>query len=1298
VTIASVEGGLVGALVAGRYQVLEQLGKGGMGAVYVAEQQPLERKVALKVLRGRHHHDAEARERFVREARAASRLNHPNIATVYDFGTAEDGPFLAMELVEGVTLKQKMIRPLPWRRAISLVTQIARGLAAAHCHGIVHRDIKPANIIVSESGDGEWVKILDFGLANMTEEESVELTDQGVVMGTAAYMSPEQCHGVKNDVRSDLYALGVVLFEMLAGRRPFLGGTPTELVIAHATEPPPKLADVTEDVPAAVCALVDRLLSKNPDERPDDGAVLVQALDAIVREIDEADVSAGLSWLPPDRDDAPLGKVTVVFTDIEGSSQLWDRAPKAMRAALDLHDAVMREALRKTGGYEVKTQGDSFMVAFSDELTAIAWALEVQRALVDQPWPAEVSIGADERAAGDDDRARVPGLRVRMGMHVGEPDCRRDPVTGRMDYFGPVVNRAARIESAAHGGQILVGSAVALAIGDGLPPLSAATASRGEHRLKGLDETEELFEVVDESGPQRTFPPPRAQADTERTNLPTLEHTVFVGRAREREAIAERLRSASRLVTLLGPGGTGKTRLSRTIARDALEAGDVDEAWFCELANATDAMELTAAVASALSVPLGGEEAAEDAIELVGRALERRGKVLLVADNLEQVVAAGPATVGVWLELAPELRCVATSREPLGVDGEERFELDPLDTDHGAELFAARVKELGRPPPDDDEAVRELVTALDGMPLAIELAASRAGLMSPRQLVDRLGRRFDLLRGSRRDVSARQATLRGAIDWSWELLSPVEQDAFAQLAAFEGGFSIEAAEEIVDLSAHDGAPFVLDVVQALKEKSLLRTEPVEDHELRLTMLQSIHDYATEKLERSEDGGEGVFQRHAAFFVREGRRKSRETTNRGGRDAMRWLDRNRQNLRAVTARLRDVEPALAVRASLNLMPLLQERDPTSSCCCVIDEAIDIARGVEDDDALLADALLYRADIEQERGNALNALAMIDEAIELVGDTPLRAVALVWRCRALNRLGRLEEGVEALDEAEPLARKAGMNTIVARILMQRGLQAISSADLQTAYFADALKLARRVGSRGLEARILGNMGVERMLRSEPEAARQAHEAALALHRENGDRGLEGMTLGNLGAAALARREPEEAERLLRSAVAIHRQVGNELLVGADMGNLAIALLDQSRFRDAISIGEDALERILKTKGARELMLCQHVLASAYAAVDEVDKARASLDEGQAVHAPYWRAALPNYLALVDAQVKLAAARRDGVAPDDPRVEEVRESLERLGRDHDQLFMRLDALEHALERYPAPPVDRSTGDVSA
>ena len=338
--------------------------------------------------------------------------------------------------------------------------------------------------------------------------------------------------------------------------------------------------------------------------------------------------------------------------------------------------------------------------------------------------------------------------------------------------------------------------------------------------------------------------------------------TSFIGRSSELEALRDLLERGERLLTLVGPGGAGKSRLATQLALEAPSASLAD------LTDAADLEGLCAVVARALHVPLANGKPAEDGAEQLGRTLAQRPGLMLVLDNFEQLAAFAPDTVGRWRVAAPGVTFVVTTREVLKLPGERGWEVPPLA--EGFELFLERARAARpgwSPTGEERKAVEELSHQLDGMPLAIELAAARMAMLSPAQLVQGLPRRFDLLAGARGDASARQATLRGAIDWSWELLQGHEQLALAQLSVFRGGFTIEAAEAVVSLSSFPRAPWALDVVQALRDKSLVRTWEAGG-EQRFGFLESIREYAVEKLKAlGPDVEREARERHSSLTPR-----------------------------------------------------------------------------------------------------------------------------------------------------------------------------------------------------------------------------------------------------------------------------------------------------------------------------------------------------------------------------------------------------------------------------------------------
>jgi len=438
----------------------------------------------------------------------------------------------------------------------------------------------------------------------------------------------------------------------------------------------------------------------------------------------------------------PSGTVTLLFTDIEGSTRLLHELGVGYREALDEHRRVIRDAVEAHGGVEVDTQGDAFFVAFPSARDAVCASQEAQQALASGP------------------------IRVRMGIHTGEPEPTE---TG---YVGVDVHRAARIAGAGHGGQVLLSQATRDLLGEEFP-----LRDLGAHRLKDLLAPERIYQLS-----RADFPPLKS---LHQTNLPVTA-TPFLGRARELAEVTQLLgEEGLRLLTLTGPGGTGKTRLA---LQAAAESGDAyrDGVFWVPLAPVRDPTLVVSTVSQTLS-----------AKDELAKSL-RDKELLLLLDNFEHVVEAAPQLSNLLAE-CPSLRLLVTSRERLQLAAEYEYQVPPLVPPEGVELFTQRARALGVTP-SGNGAITELCNRLDNLPLALELAAARTKLFSPEQLLDRLGQRLDLLRGGR-DADPRQQTLRATIEWSYELLDDDERKLFARLSTFAGGCDFEATEAVCDADA-----------------------------------------------------------------------------------------------------------------------------------------------------------------------------------------------------------------------------------------------------------------------------------------------------------------------------------------------------------------------------------------------------------------------------------------------------------------------------------------------------------------
>jgi predicted ATPase/class 3 adenylate cyclase len=563
----------------------------------------------------------------------------------------------------------------------------------------------------------------------------------------------------------------------------------------------------------------------------------------------------------------PTGAVTFLFTDIEGSTRLWETHPEAMRVALARHDALIRSVIVDANGYVFKTVGDAFCAAFATATDAVFAALSAQRALDAEPWPEQTRI------------------KVRMALHTGAAESRDG------DYFGPSVNRVARLLSTGYGGQILLSQATYELCRDALPE---ATSMRdlGAHRLKDLGRPEQVYEL---QGPGRRsdFPPIRSLS-THPNNLPR-QLTTFIGREKEISEL-EALLVKNRLLTLTGSGGSGKTRLGLQVAAESL-AQFPDGAWFVELAQVAKPDLVAQTVATVLGVM---EEPGKPILLTLTRHLESK-RLLLVLDNCEHLLDACANLADVLMRQCPDVRILASSREALGIAGEQTFRVPSLSlpdrkqkqtvemlaTYESVQLFIDRAR-LVRADFEvthrNAPALASICCQLDGIPLAIELAAARVLTLSIEEIDHKLDQRFRLLTGGSRTALPRHQTLRALIDWSYELLNASERRLLQRLSAFAGGWTLEAAEQI---SAGNtvAAGDVLDLLTSLSNKNLIGSDQT-DGRSRYRLLETVRQYAREKLLDSGDA-EHVRQRHHDYYLALAEDAESKLT---GAEQAQWLQR------------------------------------------------------------------------------------------------------------------------------------------------------------------------------------------------------------------------------------------------------------------------------------------------------------------------------------------------------------------------------------------------------------------------
>jgi predicted ATPase/class 3 adenylate cyclase/Tfp pilus assembly protein PilF len=841
----------------------------------------------------------------------------------------------------------------------------------------------------------------------------------------------------------------------------------------------------------------------------------------------------------------------LLLTDVIDSTRLAEELGDQATAALwASHDRLARDLLPAWRGREID-KTDGMLLLFDNSADAMGYAMAYQQAIA----------------------ALVPPLKARAGLHVGPVTLREnspaDIARGAkpVEVDGVAKSMAARVMSVALGGQILLSAPARQVLADGGPRLQ----SHGHWRLKGIVEPVELFEA---GNADTLFSPPpdadKAYRVVRRRDLwlPVREirHSLpaerdgFVGRAQSLADLSRRIGAGARLVSVLGMGGTGKTRLVTRFGWT----------WLGDFSG------IVHAVASALEVPLGKD----DPVSQLGHAIAGRGPCLVILDNFEQVTRYAEETLGHWLDRAGEAQFIVTTREVLGLPGEDALSLPPLPPPDAAELFVRRAQSAHaghRPNPEDEAAIMPLIKLLDGLPLAIELAAARVRLMPPRMLLARMSDRFKLLSssGARHD---RQATLRATLDWSWDLLAMSDKDALSQLSVFEGGFTLEAAEAVLDLSAADEAAWPADVVGSLVDKSFVR--PVSD--TRFSLLVSVHEYAGEHLRtegRFTGSGPRAVQaaqlRHAAYFASLGEQRALD-------DACADLD----NLVSACRRavLRADAPS-AVGALEGAWAALGLRGPflvgvslaTAVCSMPGLDAGERARA----ERVIGSALMTA-------GQSVEAAEHFSAALRLaraVGDRLCECRALIGLGAVHEHAGRATEARADIDAAWALARAIGNPLLESMALNQRGTQEIGLGRVNEAltFYQQALQLARAAGDRRFEGCVLGNLGTAYTELGLMDQARDHIEAAVALARELGDRHRECNNQCNLGLLQLNQGRPDEALATSKAALAVSREIGHRLAESIILCNLGMVLETlshrdgaRSHYEAAIALARELGER--------------------------------------------------------------------------------------------------------------------------
>ena len=819
--------------------------------------------------------------------------------------------------------------------------------------------------------------------------------------------------------------------------------------------------------------------------------------------------------------DSP-GIATFLFTDIEGSSRLWETAPDRMGPALARHDAIIRGAVERHDGTVVKMLGDGVHAHFDDPLAAIGAIVEVQLALVD---PA--STGG------------FP-LKIRSGIHAGAVTARDH------DYYGSTVNRAARIMSSAHGGQILVSHAAADLVADRLPR-DLELVDLGEVRLRDLTSPERLYQVAHPKL-KRTFPALRSLEATP-NNLPQ-QLTSLVGRERELAEV-KRMLGTSRLLTLLGPGGIGKTRIALHVAAEVMD-DHADGVWFVDLAPLADPQLVPQALASVLGVT---EEAGRPVIEAVIKHLKDR-RALVVLDNCEHLLHACAELASQLLRNAARVRVLAASRELLHVGGETSYPVpalsvpdatrtltpDALPHYESTRLFVERataVQPAFRVTERNAGAIADICRRLDGIPLAIELAAARVRALPVEAIATRLSDRFRLLAGGDQTALPRQQTLRALIDWSYDLLNEAERALLRRLSVFAGGWTLEAAEAVASGGAIERED-VLDLQTHLVDKSLVA---LDTHGGRYRMLETVREYARSRL---DEAGEADPKANVASDVQAARYGMLETVREYARerlDASGEVETVRdRHLVHYLGLAEDARPALAGHEQGTWLARLDvERENLLAAHAWCDRSAQGgALGLRLCHAL-SPYIYARGLLALGRRMAATALARPGAPSRTLDRSRVLFQAGQLDCF----MGRYEEAQRELGESLDIAREIDDPLRVAATLQPLAMAAAGRGDLAGArrYLEEAAALARELNDRRELAGAINGLAQIHRMENQYEPAEPLFVEVVELARELGDRESTAIGLINLAMVSIARDAGSRARELLAEVVTIAQEIGSK-----------------------------------------------------------------------------------------------------------------------------------------------------------
>jgi predicted ATPase/DNA-binding SARP family transcriptional activator/class 3 adenylate cyclase len=903
--------------------------------------------------------------------------------------------------------------------------------------------------------------------------------------------------------------------------------------------------------------------------------------------------------------------VTFLMSDIEGSTRQWEQAGEPFKEALRLHYTSLRAVFSAMGGQEMKEAGDSFLVAFASARRAVECAVACQRSLSEQAWPAEVGP-----------------LKVRMAVHTGDLEQREG------EWQGLALHRGSRILTAGHGGQILISDATAGLVRRDLPE-EIRLADLGVYALRDVPGPERLYEAHYPGMPESGFPALVAEAGIA-GHLP-LQFTRFFGREQEIARLQVLVSGGvvsgtepddhppltthhSPLITLTGPGGTGKTRLALEVA-DRLAQTYHGAIWFVALADIVDSGLIAGTILDALRVPRSPQR---EPLDQVVEYLSRQPS-LMVLDNFEQLVEGGADLVQSLIERVPTLTVLVTSRQLLGLSAEREFPVGPLPTPHGPDtpeeltlydsvrLFVDRAQAVMphfQVSNHNAPAVAELCDRLEGIPLAIELAAARAQSLTPGQMLAQLDNRFDFLASKKRGIEERHRTLRAAVEWSYRLLSPEVQRFFSHLSVFRGGWDLEAAEAVCE------EPLALDYLALLRDCSLLLTDD-NGPRMRWRMLETLREYASERLAEAAEAT-AARKRHAEYYATLAEEARPELY---GPRQTEWFDRletEHDNVRASIDALRQDpmggETGLRLSAAVSWFwyvrcHFAEGRKRYADCLA--------HPGAQTRTKARADALNGAGNLTDVQGDYEAARLLHEEALgirEEIDDKRGVAGSLNNLAIIAGAQGDFERGRSLLEKALKINRETGNRGWEATNLGNLGMVALHLGDLVAAraHSEASLAINEELGNTNGIAHYLDVLGTLALKQGDCERARPLLESALTLCRKTGNREREASTLSSLGTLAQMQRNLSAAQSYHVASLALFREIGVPLGIAAETGNLGKIAFLQGDPERARACHEEALA-ILRTLGDKSgLAVSLRNLATVLFELGEVEASQESLLE--------------------------------------------------------------------------------------